>query len=125
MSIDKVKDEIYGNKDALRDWCKSNLPHNFFCNSEDVIAEYGQVAAWATNQPHYTQSAKSKFLVSDTADAWLISFALALSTKRTIVTYEKSAPGIRHTIKIPEACNAFNISFLDPMTMLRTLGVTI
>jgi predicted nucleic acid-binding protein len=40
VSIDKVKDEIYGNKDALRDWCKSNLPHNFFCNSEDVIAEY-------------------------------------------------------------------------------------
>lgn len=63
--------------------------------------------------------------VRDLAEEGKIAFALALSTKRTIVTYEKSAPGIRHTIKIPEACNAFNISFLDPMTMLRTLGVTI
>jgi len=30
ISIDKVKDEIYGHNDELEEWCKANLPRDFF-----------------------------------------------------------------------------------------------
>lgn len=39
-SIDKVKKEIYDNsshEDELRAWCESNLPDNFFVNTNSVL----------------------------------------------------------------------------------------
>lgn len=30
ISIDKVKDEIFDHNDDLENWCKENLPHDFF-----------------------------------------------------------------------------------------------
>lgn len=34
FSIDKVKDELYDKNDELEEWCKNNLPENFFLDSQ-------------------------------------------------------------------------------------------
>ena len=47
FSIDKVKNELYNNNDELKNWCKSNLPENFFRETSDLIQEYAQITNWA------------------------------------------------------------------------------
>jgi hypothetical protein len=43
ISIDKVKNEIFDKNDALEEWCKTNLSEDFFKESSEVMAAYGQV----------------------------------------------------------------------------------
>ncbi len=43
ISIDKVKAELYDKNDELEEWCKANLPEDFFKPTNEVINEYGQV----------------------------------------------------------------------------------
>lgn len=50
ISIDKVKKEIYDHEDALKTWCVNNLPQDFFKDTTQVMATYGQVAAWAASR---------------------------------------------------------------------------
>lgn len=40
ISVDKVKNEIYDKNDALEEWCKVNLPEDFFKESSEVMAAY-------------------------------------------------------------------------------------
>jgi hypothetical protein len=47
ISIDKVKDEIYDKNDALEEWCKSNLPEDFFKDSSQIMEAYSAVCIWA------------------------------------------------------------------------------
>lgn len=79
ISIDKVKDEIYQNEDDLKDWCLSNLPTNFFYNSNLAITEYRGVVGWANSKSdHYKASALAEFLNTSEADAWLVAFVFSL-----------------------------------------------
>lgn len=43
ISIDKVKDELYDKNDALEAWCKTNLPEEFFKNTDEVMETYDHV----------------------------------------------------------------------------------
>ena len=125
ISIDKVKDELYDKNDDLEDWCKANLPEDFFKSSDEVILEYGKVTAWAISMNnHYLPNALNEFLDADEADAFLVAYSLANNQNRIIVTHEVSQPNRKNRIKIPEACAPFNVRYLNTIEMLREIGET-
>lgn len=122
ISIDKVKKEMYGNRDDLTIWCKDKLPSDFFKNSTTAIIEYSQLANWANNKSdHYKASAISEFLDADEADAWLIAYAKA--NDLTLITHEVSSPEGKKKIKIPDVCMPFNVKYTTTIEMFRALGI--
>ena len=124
VSIDKVKKEIFDNsshEDELKQWCNSNLPNDFFLNTDSVLQNYVTIVNWANSMSnHYNQNAIQEFLETDLADPWLVAFAI--SNNWTIVTYEKSEPNRKNRIKIPEVCNQFNVRYINTIEMLRELN---
>lgn len=123
ISIDKVKQEIYKNEDALKQWCEDNLPMDFFKDTIQALDAYGLVAAWSVSRnAHYLQNALAEFLNADEADAWLVAYALADSKNRIIITHEISEPNRRNKIKIPDACRANGVQFANTIEMFRQLG---
>lgn len=123
ISIDKVKGEIYENDDALKEWCKKNLPTDFFKNTTEVLTEYQRVVTWASSRSsQYTNKALYEFLDADEADAFLVAYALIDNSSRIIVTQEVSRPEQKNKIKIPEPCQFFNIRYIRAMEMFRELG---
>ncbi len=49
VSIDKVKKEIYDNsshEDELKIWCDSNLPNDFFIDTDNVLQNYIAIVKW-------------------------------------------------------------------------------
>lgn len=120
-SIDKVKAELYLNNDGLTEWCKDNLPSDFFCVSDICINEYMLITNWASSMAtHYTPAALSEFLDADEADAWLIAFCLSKQGK--IVTHEIGDPNGKKRIKIPDACVPFGINCINTIELFRELG---
>ena len=120
ISIDKVRNEIYKNQDDLTQWCVENLPDDFFRNTNTVIGEYTSLARWANSMSHqYRPAALAEFLHADEADAWLVSYAM--NQNITLITHEVSAPNSQKSIKIPDVCNQFNVSYLNTIGMFRAL----
>jgi hypothetical protein len=39
ISIDKARNELYDKNDALENWCRTNLPDDFFKDSSEVMAD--------------------------------------------------------------------------------------
>ena len=115
VSITHVYDELVreDDEDPLRVWAKRNSKH-FFVPDDLVVASYQQVMRWARGQS-YKLSAINDF--QSVADSWIVAHALAYG--RVVVTREKPAPGSKKRIKIPDACDALNVKYLDPFTMLR------
>jgi len=125
ISIDKVKNEIFDKNDALEEWCKSNLPEDFFKDSTQAMASYSQVSTWAISKSdHYMQNALNEFLDADEADAFIVAYALADPDSRIIVTQEISEPNRKNKVKIPDACDALKVQFVNIMDMFRQLGET-
>jgi hypothetical protein len=125
ISIDKVKNELYDKNDALETWCKENLPDDFFKDTSQVIAAYGQISAWAFSRSgHYLPNAINEFLDAEEADAFLIAYALADKANRIVVTHEISNPNQRNKIKIPEPCVALSVTCCNTIEMFRRLGET-
>jgi hypothetical protein len=123
ISIDKVKEEIYGNKDQLKYWCSDNLPKGFFKNSVEAIVQYKEVVRWAASKSsHYKQSAIDEFLQAEEADAFLIAYVLADSKNRIIVTQEKGDNSTKK-VKIPDVCLHFNLRYINTVKMMRELGL--
>lgn len=122
ISIDKVEEELSKKEDHLLQWCQSNLPNDFFHSTEDCLASYAQLASWAdSSRAQYHPAAINDFLDAEKADAFLIAFVMSDSAQRTLVTQEKSAPGSKRSIKIPEACNAFYVRYVNMIEMFREL----
>jgi hypothetical protein len=125
ISIDKVKDEIYHNDDALKHWCVDNLPVTFFKETSGVISDYAVIAAWAASKSdHYLQKAIDEFLDANEADAWLVSYTHSDKINRIVVTNELSQPARQNKVKIPEACSANGVQFVNTIEMFRQLGET-
>ncbi len=123
ISVDKVRDEIYDKNDSLEEWCKGNLPLDFFKDTDSVMSYYGVVSSWAISKSnHYTPQALNEFLDAEEADAFIIAFALADAGNRIIVTQEISAPGRISKIKIPDVCLALKVQYSNSMDMFRKLG---
>ncbi|MEM8523051.1 MAG: DUF4411 family protein [Bacteroidota bacterium] len=120
VSIDKVKAEIYQNKDALKDWCQDNLPNDFFKSSDISLTEYAQIANWANSRSnHYKPTALAEFLHADEADAWLVAYAL--NQNIPLITHEKSEPNSKKKIKIPDVCIPFGVDYCTTIDMFRRL----
>lgn len=125
VSIDKVKNEIYDKNDALERWCVDNLPDDFFKDSSPVMTEYGAVSTWAISKSaHYMQNALNEFLDADEADAFIVAYALADPVHRIVVTQEITEPQRKNKVKIPDACIALNVQFVNTINMFRQLGET-
>jgi hypothetical protein len=125
ISIDKVKKEIYDHEDALKTWCVDNLPTDFFKDTTTIINEYTIVASWAgSRRGHYLPNALAEFLHADQADAYLVSYSLADTVNRVLVTQEISNTNQKNKIKIPEPCNALGVQFCNTIEMFRRLGET-
>lgn len=123
ISIDKVKKELYDKNDALEDWCRNNLPEDFFKDTSVVMKAYAQVTAWAmTRIGHYLPNALNEFLDADVADAFLVAYCLADPSKRFVVTQEVSEPNRQNKVKIPDACLALNVLYVNTIEMFRQLG---
>ena len=92
VSIDKVKNEIYDKNDALEEWCKSNLPEDFFKDSSQIMEAYSAVCVWAISKSdHYMPNALNEFLNADEADAFIVAYALADPNNRVLYSRNKSA----------------------------------
>ncbi len=125
VSINKVKKELYHKNDALEDWCRNNLPEDFFKDTSVVIASYAQVTSWAMSRSgHYLQNALKEFLDADEADAFIVAYCLADPASRFVVTQEVSEPNRQNKVKIPDACIALNVSCVNTIEMFRQLGET-
>ena len=126
MSIDKVKDELYGHDDELKKWVKETLPRNFFVKfeSDATMAKLRDVSTWANTHRTYNDTAKRKFLDNTKADIYLVSFAATWPEDYTIVSFERSNPHHVGEIKLPDACNAFGARCIMMADMFRELGQT-
>lgn len=125
ISIDKVKKELFDKNDALEEWCRSNLPDDFFKDTSVVMESYSQVSAWAVSKSgHYLPNAINEFLDAEEADAFLVAYCLGDPANKFVVTQEISEPNRQNKIKIPEACTALNVRFVNTIQMFRQLGET-
>jgi hypothetical protein len=125
ISIDKVKKELFDKNDDLEDWCKNNLPSDFFYDSSTAMNQYSQISSWATSKSdHYLPNAINEFLDVDEADAFLVAYVLEDVQNRILVTHEVSDPRRRNKIKMPEPCNHFGVTYMNTIEMFRELGIT-
>jgi hypothetical protein len=86
---------------------------------------YSQVVAWAISRnDHYLPQALAEFLDVEEADAFIVAFTLADNNNRTVVTQEISEPFRKSKVKIPDACMALNIQYVNSMDMFRLLRET-
>lgn len=127
-SIDKVKVELIDNAtdgDELSEWCKNDLPQDFFVNSQVSIAEYMEIIHWANSgEREYTPAAKRKFLATEYADPWLVSLS-KFDSSYIIVTEEIGNPEIKKDIRIPDVCDKFDLPYMNTIQLLRRLSVSI
>lgn len=123
-SIDKVEDEINTNIDALSQWCKENLPNDFFISteSEAVYHQYATVVNWAKKQ-NVKPTGFNKFIDAEKADIYFVAFASLKPSEYSVVTEETSAPSSKTKIKLPDVCSAFNIKCINFIQMLRELHI--
>lgn len=122
LSIDRVRAELERGKDELATWAEQRF-HSWFASTQeaDVLESYGIAMRWAQTQVKYTNVAKAEFADSQNADAWLIAYARANDC--ILVTLETPDPKRRNKIKIPDACQALGVAFIDIFAMLRALKV--
>ena len=117
-SIDRVRIELL--RADLAAWANSEFNEFFISTSDpEAIAWYREVMAWSQSQSQFTEAAKAEF--ASVADGWLIAIALAKGC--VVVTEERLDPNIKRKIKIPNACKAFNVRYIDTFQMMRELGV--
>lgn len=122
VSIDRVKAEIDRGKDDLSAWANGHFRGTFVTTGDpDVLAIYQNIMIWAQGQTQFTDAAKAEFALANNADAWVVAYAAAKGC--VVVTHELLDPNVRRKIPIPNACQAFNVSYVDTFQMLRALGV--
>jgi hypothetical protein len=120
-SIDRVRDELLGQTDALSQWAQQ-LPASFFVGTGDpsVTVWFGRIIAWVQAQSQFFLAAKEGFAAG--ADGWLIAYAKARGL--VIATNEAVNPAIKRRVPIPDVCNAFGVDYIDTFDMLRALGAS-
>ena len=122
-SIDKVKAELDGKEDMLKEWANDNFVQWFEVTyTEDVLKEYGKAMKWI-EASDFRDKAKKDFTNKDKADAWIM--ACAMAREYVVVTHEQFKPGIRRKVPIPNACRKFGVRSLDTFEMLRELDITL
>lgn len=115
LSIDAVFDELKDGKDDLAKWVASRT-QLFAPADADRLRSMAILSNWATSTGlPYSQTAVQDFLAS--ADYQLVAHAHAHG--HTVVTHELPNQAGRKRVKIPEACNAVGVKYVQPHELLR------
>ncbi len=114
FSVERVQTEIAAHDDDLLAWVNARA-HGFFLTPDQaVLNSLSELTTWATGG-QYNQAAVTTFL--DGADSYLVAHAHAHGY--VVVTHE--IVGSRASnVKIPNACVAMNVRYLNTFEMLRT-----
>ena len=112
-SIDKIATELDAVNDDLTVWA-STRKLMFLAVDSSTATSLRSLATWATSKS-YKQAAVNAFLGG--ADYQLVAYAHTHG--HTIITHEKPAPLSVTNIKMPDACDAIGVPWMDPFGMLR------
>lgn len=112
-SIEKVADELLAGDDELIPWVRARGDAFFLKPDEAVVRSLTAVSRWASSG-EYDAAAVSTFL--DVADSYLVAHAHAHG--HIVVTHEKVANTPR-IVKIPNACTAMGVKYINTFEMLR------
>lgn len=119
-SIEAIREEITAGTGNLVTWATSLPPAFWVDDTDDVVTAMAELAAWANEASRrYRQEAVDEFMAS--ADLKLIAHAMVSGA--TVVTREQPAPESKKRIKIPDVCNEFHVSWTDPFSAYRALGL--
>jgi hypothetical protein len=118
FSVQRVRDELLAGDDKLADWARSHGDEFFLPPDDNTVAALTHVSTWANGADRFRPAAVATFLRG--GDYYLVGHALAHGY--AIVTHEMPAPQAETVIKIPDACIALGIPYLNPFTMLRNEG---
>ena len=119
-SIQFVYDELADGDDLLAEWVKERKGDISFLALDDAETQekYREIVNYVVSNG-FGQAHIDRFLAG--ADPWLIAKASVLGAK--LVTHEVLAVGpIIRKVKIPNICNAFGVSYINPFDMIRNIG---
>lgn len=120
ISIDAVRDELLAGQDDLADWARTH--RDFFLPVDQWTAQnLAPLSAWAARQ-NYSPAAQREF-AGDRADFLLVAHAAGHGD--TVVTHEQPSPDSRKRVKIPDACEAMGVEYLDIFSVLRRTGAAL
>ncbi|KAA8723891.1 DUF4411 family protein [Corynebacterium phocae] len=123
-SIEAVKKEIDGGGkkklEPLSLWA-AQLPKSFWAAPDvSTVQSFRTLTDWVQHPDRqYRDDARREFLAI--ADFWIV--AQAHGTGQTVVTRELAAPDSKKRVLIPDACNGIGVSFQEPFSMYRKLGL--
>ena len=110
FSINSVKKELMAKPDEIADWVQNEVPLSFFEDENTSIKSYAVLMNWAQGL-NVDKKAKDDFASADKADAFLIAHAMTHGF--TIITHEKSSPGAKKRIMIPNAADDHGIKTIS------------
>lgn len=114
VSIDEVLGELHAGADELAAWADAR-GEMFAALDAQRLASMPLLTAWVNDGAQgYTRGAVQDFLAS--ADFHLVAHAHA--HQLTVVTHEVSNQAGRRRVKIPEACDAFGVPYIQPHELL-------
>lgn len=119
-SIDMILEEINDYEDELSIWSseRKNLIFTISSDSIEIQNKFGEIAEYVNSHIIYKRSEKDRFLAK--ADPWLIAVASIMNA--TVVTHEVLVPPNSTKVKIPNIANVFNVNWINPYNMIRSLG---
>lgn len=114
VSIEAVLSELKAGADDLSDWAGSRVAM-FAAVDDRTLESMAKLAGWAGGASlPYSQGAVQDFL--DSADFYLVAHADAHG--QTVVTHELSSQVGKRRVKIPEACDALGVPYVQPHELL-------
>jgi hypothetical protein len=120
-SVSAVLKEIQSPPELVA-WAKGLPPSFWLPDTVESLAAAADVVSWANDEARpYTAAAKAQFAAS--ADLRLI--AQAYASNSVVITREVSAPASQRSVKIPDVCAAFSVSFAQPFDAYRRLGLSL
>src|SRR5438270_5338316 len=104
VSIDRVRDELVGQGDALSQWVQQ-LPGPFFAGTGDpaIAARFGSIMTWLQAQPQYL--APGKAAIAAGKDGWLIAYAK--EQMLIIATDDARNTELRRIVPLPNVSDVF------------------
>jgi predicted nucleic acid-binding protein len=119
VCVDRVQAELIKGNDELAKWIKNCGCYFLPTADAKTIDAYGKLMQWVAGEIRFTPQARSEF--ATVADAWIVAFAAAHGD--IVTTLEMPAINSKKKIKIPDACNALSVPYVDTFVMLKRLGV--
>jgi len=115
-SIDMVLNELNKGTDVLSNWATERKGTNWFITVADIPTQrmYSEIINYVENE-YENQGKKAKFFSG--ADPWII--AKAVTTNSVVVTQEVLVDINSSSIKIPNICNHFNVSYINIFELIR------